>query len=184
MDVKTVPAKSKLTTTRSPAVVAAPKATDSVRLAADLALACTKLAGVGGGEFAETLTEADPDLPSDVAVIVAVPAPVAVTRPLVSTVATAVSLVDHVTMRSVSTLPFASLVVAVNCCVPPTMSDAADGETVTVATESGGGATFNGLNAAATIAHPEPAVAVAAYDPPAPVVSSSSRLLCSVSRAV
>ena len=38
-----------------------------------------------------------------------------------------------------STLPLESFVVAVSCCVAPTMSDALDGDTVTVATGAGGG---------------------------------------------
>jgi hypothetical protein len=53
-----------------------------------------------------------------VAVIVAVPAPTAVTvagEPLAPTVSTAVLLETHVTERPVSTLPFASFIVAVRC---------------------------------------------------------------------
>src|SRR5437773_7795583 len=50
-----------------------------------------------------------PLCPSLVAVIVAVPATFPVTRPVVFTVATVVLLLDQVTVRPVSTLPFASL---------------------------------------------------------------------------
>jgi len=75
-----------------------------------------------------------PDFPSLVAVTVAVPAPLAVTRPAVDTLAIALSLVDHAILRPVSVLPVASLVVAVNCCVAPTIRDALVGVTETVAT--------------------------------------------------
>src|SRR4051812_21260131 len=72
-----------------------------------------------------------------VAVIVAVPGPIAVTLagfPLALTVSTAVLLETHVIARSVSSLPFASLVVTANCCVPPTIIDVDGGATVIVAT--------------------------------------------------
>jgi hypothetical protein len=55
-----------------------------------------------------------------VPVIVAEPVPTAVTvagEPLVLTVNTAVLLDTQVMVRPVTTLPFASLVVAVSCCV-------------------------------------------------------------------
>ncbi len=58
-----------------------------------------------------------PLCPSLVAVIVAEPAPTAVTRPLPLTVATDVLLLDHAIARPVSGLPFASLAVAVSCTV-------------------------------------------------------------------
>ena len=71
-----------------------------------------------------------------VAVIVVAPAPTAVTRPFASTVAAAVLLEVHVTTRPVSTLPFASLVTAVSCCVGviPSTRLAEAGVTVTVLT--------------------------------------------------
>jgi len=55
----------------------------------------------------------------DVAVIVAVPAPTAVTRPDAETVATAASDMVHVTVASLIVAPFWSLTVAVSCCVDP-----------------------------------------------------------------
>jgi hypothetical protein len=86
---------------------------------------------------ATTVTGAEPTLPSLVAVMLAVPAPTAVTTalfPLPLTVATAVLSDDHVTTRPVTLTPFASLVVAVAWVVAPrTMLEAAS-DTVTVAT--------------------------------------------------
>src|SRR5690348_16137343 len=69
-----------------------------------------------------------------VAVIVAVPAAFPLTRPLPLTVAAAVLLLAHVTVRPVSVFPAASLVTGVNCCVPPTTRLADAGLTVTDAT--------------------------------------------------
>jgi hypothetical protein len=73
-------------------------------------------------------------LPSDVAVISAVPVATPVTSPLELTVAAALLLLTHVTVRPVNVLPFASLVVAVSCTVCPGWTAAAAGDTVTVAT--------------------------------------------------
>src|SRR5205823_7202626 len=64
-----------------------------------------------------TVTAALPAFPSLVAVIVAVPAATAVTRPLVLTVATLPLLVVHVTGRPVSALPAESFGVAVSWTV-------------------------------------------------------------------
>ena len=75
-----------------------------------------------------------------VAVIVAEPRPTAVTvadEPLGLTVSTVALLEDHETRRPVSRLPLASLVVAVNCCVPPRNIPAVGAETVTAATGAG-----------------------------------------------
>jgi hypothetical protein len=72
-----------------------------------------------------------------VAVIVAVPTPVAVTvavDPLGLTVRTSLLLEAQEITRPVTTLLFASLVVAVNCWLPPTIIGVVDAETVTVAT--------------------------------------------------
>jgi hypothetical protein len=74
-----------------------------------------------------------PVLPSLDAVIVAVPADTAVTSPLASTVAAALSD-DQDRARPVSTAPEASRVTPFNCCVFPTTTLADDGLTVTVAT--------------------------------------------------
>ena len=80
------------------------------------------------------MTAAVPFLPSLVAVIVAVPTTRPVTSPLPFTVATPSALLAHVTVRPVSTLPAASMRVAVNCCTVPTTTLALVGLTVTVAT--------------------------------------------------
>src|SRR5713101_4963198 len=84
-----------------------------------------------------TVMADEPLLPSDVAVIVADPAAIPETRPVPLTDAMAVALLDQVMTRPVRTLPFASLVVAVNCTVDPTATDAGAGLTVTVATGGG-----------------------------------------------
>src|SRR5439155_601034 len=81
-----------------------------------------------------TVTVALPVLPSLVAVIVADPAVPPVTRPLVLTVATLVSLVRHVTVRPVKAPPAESFGVAVSCIVCPTRRLAVAGETVTEVT--------------------------------------------------
>ena len=62
-----------------------------------------------------TVMAAVPLWPSLVAVIVAGPAATPVASPLPLTVATAVLLLAHVTIRPVSVFPAASLVTAVNC---------------------------------------------------------------------
>jgi len=75
-----------------------------------------------------------------VAVIVPVPVPTAVTvagEPLALTVSTAVLLEIHVILRPVTTLLFASLVVAVSCWVPPRTIGVVGAESVTVATGAG-----------------------------------------------
>jgi len=75
-----------------------------------------------------------------VAVIVAVPTPTAVTvagEPEALTVSTDALLDTHVIARPPSTFPFASLVVAVSCCIWPTIIGVVGGETVTDATEAG-----------------------------------------------
>jgi hypothetical protein len=59
-----------------------------------------------------TVTVADADFVSLVAVIVAEPAATPATTPLLSTVAVAAALVDHVIVRPVNVLPAASLSVA------------------------------------------------------------------------
>src|SRR5439155_1472914 len=72
------------------------------------------------------------------AVMVAEPAALLVTRPLGLTVATAVLLLPHVTVRPVSALPAESFGVAVSCTVCPTRMLAVAGETATEATEATG----------------------------------------------
>src|SRR5438552_43293 len=66
-----------------------------------------------------TVMAAVPLWPSLVAVIVAEPATLVVTSPLLLTVATVVLFEAHVTVRPVKTLPFASLRVAVLVAGPP-----------------------------------------------------------------
>src|SRR5256885_72131 len=98
---------------------------------ADDGVTVTEATGTGA---LVTVMVAVPLFPSLVAVIVAVPAPLAVTNPVRLTVATVVSLDDQVTARPESGLPLASLGVAVSCTVCPTWPLADDGVTVTEAT--------------------------------------------------
>src|SRR5438445_6065312 len=81
-----------------------------------------------------TVMAAVPLWPSLVTVIVAEPATLVVTSPLLLTVATVVLFEAHVTVRPVKTLPFASLRVAVSCTVWPAGTLAEGGVTVTEAT--------------------------------------------------
>ena len=74
------------------------------------------------GPAAVTVSDAAPDFPSLVAVILAVPGLTAVTSPVPFTVATGALLDVHVTTRPVSTVPLASVVVAVACVVARTGS--------------------------------------------------------------
>ena len=83
---------------------------------------------------AVTVIAAVPVFVSLVAVIVARPAPLPVTRPVVLTVAIEALLLDHVIVRPDSVLPLASFGVAVSCTVCPTSRLAAGGVTATVAT--------------------------------------------------
>src|SRR5205085_698147 len=83
---------------------------------------------------AATFTFADPDFPSDVARIVAIPAATPVTSPEELTVATDVLLELHAIGRPVSTLLFASRVTAVACVVCPMLIEFDATETVTLAT--------------------------------------------------
>ena len=86
------------------------------------------------GDVACTVRLATPLIPSLVAVIVTVPAATAVARPLALTVATAVLLLLHVTVRPGRAFPAASFGVAVNGCVAPTLTVAVAGVTCTEAT--------------------------------------------------
>jgi hypothetical protein len=81
-----------------------------------------------------TVIVAEPLLPSLVAVTVAVPVATPATRPPVDTVATPERFEIHVTIRPVSTLPFASLATTTSCFVDPTDKFADSGLTVTDAT--------------------------------------------------
>src|SRR5207244_1010391 len=81
-----------------------------------------------------TATTAVPLIVPPVPVIAAARAATPVARPLALTVATALLLLAHVTVRPVSVFPAASLVTAVNCWVAPTWRLADPGLTVTDAT--------------------------------------------------
>src|SRR5712692_2273638 len=81
-----------------------------------------------------TLTAAVPTIPSLVAVMLAVPAVIPVTRPAPDTVATLALLLAQVMARPVRPLPEGSCTVAVSCTVPPTGSVSIGGVTVTEAT--------------------------------------------------
>src|SRR5256712_1940061 len=96
--------------------------------------ATTLVTHVPGGGGAETVSAAVPLCPSLVAVIVADPAATPLTRPLPLTVATAVLLLAHVTVRPASGAPLASFGVAVSWTVCPAWTLGAGGLTVTDAT--------------------------------------------------
>jgi hypothetical protein len=81
-----------------------------------------------------TVTVDVPDLPSLVAVIVAEPGATPVTTPALETVAAAVLLDVHDTVRSVTTVPFTSLTVAASVVVLPAMTLTVAGVTVTLPT--------------------------------------------------
>src|SRR5438093_288747 len=81
---------------------------------ADAGLTVTDATGTSA-----TVTVADPLLPPLVAVTLAVPAVIPVTRPLGETVATAPALEAHITVRPVRGLPAESLGVAVSWTVWP-----------------------------------------------------------------
>ena len=84
-----------------------------------------------------TVTEADPDFPSLVAVIVVVPPATPVTNPVVDTVATLGAELLQFTVRPVSVPALTSANTAVNCWVVPAASEVVAGLTVTVATGTG-----------------------------------------------
>src|SRR6266513_3080148 len=81
-----------------------------------------------------TVTDAVPLFPSLVAVTVAEPGVTPETSPEPFTVATDVLLLDQVTVRPESVLPFASLRVAASCTVCPCWIESVAGLTDTVAT--------------------------------------------------
>jgi hypothetical protein len=74
-----------------------------------------------------TVSAALPDFPPLLAVIVALPVLMALTLPAAVTVATAVLLDDHVTTRSVTTVPLASFTTAARAVVRPASSSSDDG---------------------------------------------------------
>jgi hypothetical protein len=107
-----------------------------------LGVAGETLTDATGTTTAVTVIEAVPLLPSLVAVIVAEPAAIPDTTPVEETVAIPVLELAHVTTRLVTTLPFATRVVAVNCVVCPTLILDVDGETVTEVTGTARGVTL------------------------------------------
>jgi hypothetical protein len=102
-------------------------------------LTATRLTGPTAGG-AVTVTAAVPLTPSAVAVIVADPAPTAVTSPVLLTVATAGALDVQTKVRPARSAPAASRATAASCCVPPTASEAVAGVTDTDAVVAGGAA--------------------------------------------
>ena len=98
----------------------------------------TDATGTGAGAL--TVIAAVPVLVSLVAVIVALPAAIAVTRPDAETVLMLVLLEFQLITRPVSTLLLASRVTAESCTVAPTWRLDVAGDTETDATAAGAGA--------------------------------------------
>jgi hypothetical protein len=92
------------------------------------------------GTKSSTVTVAAPTLPSEVAVMVAVPPAIPIANPDCVTDAIAGSLLDQATALLVRKPPFASLGVAVNWIWTPTEAETLVGETRTDATGIGVGA--------------------------------------------
>lgn len=90
--------------------------------------------GISAHALAAITALSDADLPSDVAVMVAVPTATPVTSPELLTVAMPALLLDQVTVRPVSGLLPASRGVAVMACDSPTDRATDDAESVTEAT--------------------------------------------------
>jgi hypothetical protein len=88
-----------------------------------------------------TTTLAAPLFPPALALIVADPGATAVRTPVADTVATSGLLEAHVIGRSMTTVPLASVTVADNTAVWPTLRFAVDGWTVTLATATAATAT-------------------------------------------
>jgi hypothetical protein len=78
-----------------------------------------------------TVTIVDPGTPSLIAVIVALPGATAVTTPVAETVAATGLFDDHVTTRSVTTVPFTSRTMALSCTFAPTVNERPCGCTAT-----------------------------------------------------
>jgi len=84
-----------------------------------------------------TVIAAVPAIPSDVALMLAVPTATVVTSPVALTVATVGALLLHMMVRPVRTAPAASRGLAVSCCVVPSTKLAVAGVTLTLATLAG-----------------------------------------------
>jgi len=100
-------------------------------------LGATDRVKFGGGV---TVSSAEVLMPSEVTVMVEVPAAIPVANPVALTVAIAALLLANVRGPLAIELPYWSLGVAVNCWVNPTCSDAAFG--VSVIEDKDGGAGF------------------------------------------
>jgi hypothetical protein len=91
-----------------------------------------------------TETAALPTFPSDVAVIIAEPAPAPATSPVAETVATVGSVLAHVTERPASAFPAASCAIAASCWACPRTRVSALGDTMTDVTGAAGGGALGG----------------------------------------
>ena len=138
----------------------------------------------GTGAAGLTVIVADAVCPSLLAVIVALPAAIAVTSPDVVTVLTPVLLELQLIDRPVRTLLFASSVTADSCLVDPICKVALVGETVTEATGIGEGAlTVKFADAEMPALEAESAVvpgAIAETSPLADMVATAALLLLHV----
>ena len=114
--------------------------TASFGIAANTCVAPTLSVAVGGVSSTEatgpstTVTAAEADLFSEVAVIVTFPGAHAVATPLALTVATTGLLLLHSTVRPGTAFPAASFGVATNGLVAPTVRVSVDGSNATVST--------------------------------------------------
>ena len=118
-----------------------------------------------------------PDLPSLVAVTVAVPGATAVTTPFVETVATAPLSMDQVTTRFVTTAPFASLTVGASVSAWPTISAVVAGR---VTLPTGTRATLT----AADAAWPSIVAVMVALPTPSPVTTPADETEATVASLV
>jgi hypothetical protein len=84
-----------------------------------------------------TVRTAVPERCSLVAVITAIPGPVAVASPVLETLTTFGLLVDHETTRLVRGLPPLSIMIVVSCCDVPAAILGCDGVTSTATTAAG-----------------------------------------------
>lgn len=121
-------------------------------------VSATVATGAGGG--ATIVTVAAPVCPSLVPMIDAVPAAIAVTRPVGETVATSGLALDQATLRPVRTFPETSRSVTVAWVVWPRVRVADPNDTATDATGAGGGALI--VTEAVAVTASAPAVMVAA----------------------
>jgi hypothetical protein len=100
----------------------------------------TETDATGAGGAAVTVNVAEPEMPSLVAVITALPAATAVTEPELVTVATPVLLLANVIVRPLNVFPLASFSVTTAWVACPTVRLPLLSATVTAATGAGEGA--------------------------------------------